>query len=301
MRAACQAMSGDELHGRWTDMSKRRNRRVARVTAESVAVQPPTAQTRSWRRWLGLSLVLAGMGVVWILVRDGAPPTSGFQVVRVFPHDAQAYTQGLVFADGVLYESTGKFGQSTLRKVQLETGKVLDSRALDRSLFGEGLTLWGDRLIQLTWKNKVGIVYDRQTLQELHQFPYAGEGWGLTHDGTHLIMSDGSATLTFLDPQTYQVVRRLLVRSQGRRVDQLNELEFVRGEVWANIWYKDYLARISPRTGEVTGWIDLRDLYPKRPDRDAVLNGIAYDPERGRLFVTGKYWPKLYEIRLTTR
>ena len=225
----------------------------------------------------------------------------GFQVVRAFPHDPRAYTQGLVFEGGFLYEGTGKYGESTLRKVELETGRVVQSRALERRLFGEGIAILGDRIIQLTWRAGTGIVYDKASLRELRRFRYTGEGWGLAWDGTHLIMSDGSSTLRFLDPTTFKVVRRLLVRSRGRRVGRLNELEYVEGEIFANIWYKDWIARISPATGEVTGWIDLRALWPDREDREAVLNGIAYDPTNRRLFVTGKNWPKLYEIRLVPR
>jgi glutamine cyclotransferase len=180
----------------------------------------------------------------------------------------------------------------------LETGRVIQSQALDRDLFGEGIASANGRIHQLTWRNKVALVYESKNLQLLGRLPYSGEGWGLTYDGTHLIMSDGSATLRFLDPRTFRVVRRLLVRSQGRLVSQLNELEYVQGEVFANIWYKDYIARIDPRTGEVTGWIDLRNLWAERTDRERVLNGIAYDAAKDRLFVTGKNWPNLYEIRL---
>lgn len=224
-----------------------------------------------------------------------------YRVVNAYPHDPQAYTQGLAFHDGMLYEGTGKYGESQLRQVDLASGRVLRSHPLARQLFGEGIAIKDGRIFQLTWQQGVAMVYDQATFAELRRFRYEGEGWGLTHDGTHLIMSDGSATLQFLDPTTFQVVRRLLVTSGGRRVGQLNELEFVRGEIFANVWYKDYLARISPATGEVTGWVDLRRLWPKRRDPEAVLNGIAYDPENDRLFVTGKNWPRLYEIRITGR
>jgi glutamine cyclotransferase len=280
-------------------MSKRQNTMSA-VSPPSVATVEPPGRRRV-RRWVLLA-ALFGMGcggVVWVLARERAPPTYGFEVAHAYPHDPHAYCQGLIFADGALYESTGKFGESKVRKVELETGRELQSQPLDRTLFGEGLTLWDGQLFQLTWQNQVGIVYDRDSFRELRRFGYNGEGWGLTQDGQHLIMSDGTATLRFLDPKTFQVVRRVLVQSQGRRVDQLNELEYVRGEIFANIWYKDYIARISPRTGEVTGWIDLRGLLPQRSDREAVLNGIAFDRETDRLFVTGKNWPKLFEIRLT--
>jgi glutamine cyclotransferase len=257
----------------------------------------------SWRRWWSVGGAVAGrvlVCVVWAVDRDVAPTVYGYDVINAYPHDAHAYCQGLAFADGNLYEGTGQYGQSSLRRVELETGEVLQYVMLDRRCFGEGITAWRDRIIQLTWKGQFGIVYDRTSFAVRKRFRYAGQGWGLTHDGRHLIMSDGSSTLRFLDPETFRVVRRIDVRSQGRRVRDLNELEYVKGQILANIWYKDYIARIAPRTGEVTGWIDLRDLLPhgQRPGREAVLNGIAYDAEKDRLFVTGKNWPKLFEIRM---
>ncbi len=264
---------------------------------------PAPTKTRSWlsrHRWglLAAFLCVGGACVVWALANNRTPPV---QVVRAYPHDAQAYTQGLVFENGVLYEGTGKRGRSTLRKVELETGRVVQSHSLDSRHFGEGIAIVGDRIVQLTWQSQVGIVYDKKTFKEVGRFRYRGEGWGLTYDGTHLIMSDGSATLRFLDPQTFEEVRRVLVKHQGRRFGELNELEYVRGEILANVWYKDYIARISPRTGQVLGWIDLRRLYPGRRDREAVMNGIAYDAENDRLFVTGKNWPRLFEIRVGLR
>lgn len=244
------------------------------------------------------ALCLAGVCVVWAISRDAAPPVSGVRVVNEFPHDPRAYCQGLVFSAGSLYEGTGKYGESTLRHVELETGKVLKSIAIDRRHFGEGITILDDKIYQLTWKSHIGFIYDRETLQSLGTFRVAGEGWGLTHDGTHLILSDGTATLSFIDPKTFKVARRLLVQSQGRRVTKLNELEYIDGEIFANVWYEDHIARIDPQTGLVTGWIDLRTLMPGRTDREAVLNGIAHDPDKDRLFVTGKNWPKLFEIEL---
>jgi glutamine cyclotransferase len=174
---------------------------------------------------------------------------------------------------------------------------------LDPHYFGEGIALWNDLIIQLTWKEQTALVYDKQTLARVGQFRYQGEGWGLTHDGRHLIMSDGTSTLRFLDPKTFAVARELAVRSNGRRVWRLNELEYVRGEIWANVWYQDYIIRISPASGDVVGRIDLQPLYPAhlRRTRDDVLNGIAYDAEHDRLLVTGKNWPKLYEIRVAQR
>ena len=187
-----------------------------------------------------------------------------------------------------------------MRKVELETGKVVQQHKLDDRLFGEGITIWENHIIQLTWKARQAIVYDLATFQEKHRFSYRGEGWGLTHDGHSLIMSDGTSTLRVLDPKTFEIQRLLVVRDGNRRVNNLNELEYVEGEIYANIWYDDRIARISPSTGKVIGWLDLSRLYPRsqRPHRDAVLNGIAYDRQQRRLFVTGKDWPQLYEIRL---
>lgn len=243
-------------------------------------------------------LICAGLFVVWALLPAQESVRWGVEVVQSYPHDPLAYTQGLAFDHGVLFEGTGKYRESTLRRVELATGRVLQSVRLSNDAFGEGVAVWGGEVLQLTWRNQYGIVYDKSTLGERRRFRYNGEGWGLTHDGTHLIMSDGSSTLRFLDPKTFRVVRQLLVRSGGRRVASLNELEYVRGEILANIWYKDYIARISPASGEVLGWIDLDTLVPTGLDREAVANGIAYDAENDRMFVTGKNWPQLFEIRL---
>jgi glutamine cyclotransferase len=235
--------------------------------------------------------------------RRKVPPVYGYQVVKTYPHDPNAYCQGLTIDNGILYEGTGTYGRSSLRRVDLESGKVLQILQLDAQLFGEGIAVWNDRIVQLTWRNQVGFVYDKQSLKRESSFRYASEGWGLTHDGRHLIMSDGSAMLCFLDPETFKVVRRIKVHSQGAAVTRLNELEYVEGEVYANIWGADYIARISPKTGEVLGWIDLSGLLKpqERPDQDAVLNGIAFDRKEKRLFVTGKNWPKLFEIRVVPK
>jgi glutamine cyclotransferase len=233
--------------------------------------------------------------------RSRPAPTQGYTLVRSHPHDPQAYCQGLIFHEGFLYEGTGSFGESSLRKVELDTGKVLQQHDLARDLFGEGITRWQDQLLQLTWKNRQAIVYDLKTFKEIRRFAYEGEGWGLTSDDESLIMSDGTDTLRFVHPTTFAVKRRLLVREGTRRISKLNELEYVDGEIFANIWYEDRIARISPATGHVLAWIDLSSLYPaaERPHRDAVLNGIAYDAKQKRLFVTGKDWPKLFEIQVT--
>ena len=234
---------------------------------------------------------------------ERAAPTFGYEVIHAYPHDPNAFTQGLIFLDGTLYESTGLNGRSTVRKVQLETGKVLQQAVVDSVYFAEGMTTWGPDLIQLTYKNQRGFVYDRASFKIKQRFSYEGEGWGLTQDGKRLIMSDGSAQLRFIDPVSLQETGRVTVKDGTRPVTELNELEFVHGEILANIWMTDRIARISPATGQVTGWIDLKGLMKSSElsSLDAVLNGIAYDPAGDRLFVTGKLWPKLFEIKLVPK
>ena len=235
---------------------------------------------------------------------QGGVASFSYRVLATYPHDARAYTQGLLYRDGVLYESTGLNGRSSLRKVRLETGEVLQERAVDAQHFAEGLVDWGNRLIQLTWRSNVGFVYDLKTFAPVTSFSYSGEGWGLTSDGTRLIMSDGAGAgqLRFLDPATFKELGRVTVRDAGQPVANLNELEFVKGEVLANVYQTDRVARIDPKTGQVTAWIDLSGLLapPERSGTD-VLNGIAYDAKGDRLFVTGKLWPRLFEIRLERR
>lgn len=228
-------------------------------------------------------------------------PIYGFEIVREYPHDRTAFTQGLVFRNGELLESTGRY-PSTIRRVRLEDGVVLQRRELADDYFGEGLTALGDRVLTLTWKNGKAFEWDAETLEPEGEYAVEGEGWGLTHDSTRLILSDGTAALRFLDPTTLAETGRVPVTLQGRPVTQINELEWVEGEVFANVWQTDYILRIDPATGEVRGIIDLRALMPDRTGldpTDAVLNGIAWDPEGRRLFVTGKNWPKLFEIRIT--
>jgi glutaminyl-peptide cyclotransferase len=228
------------------------------------------------------------------------PSIYGYKIVRIYPHDPQAYTQGLVFNNGFLYEGTGLEGKSSLRKVELKTGKILKIHHLPDSWFGEGVTLWKDQLIQLTWKNRIGLIYDRKSFKLLKTFPYPTEGWGLTQNGRDLILSDGTDTLTFLDPKTLAEKKQVRVHDRGSPVRNLNELEYVRGEILANVYQTDWIVRISPETGQVTGWIDCRRLLPEadRKKGAEVLNGIAYDAQKDRLFVTGKFWPKLFEIKL---
>ena len=233
---------------------------------------------------------------------DSDTPVYGYWVVRAYPHDPAAFTQGLVYADGFLYEGTGLEGRSSLRKVDLKTGKVLKISRLEDGYFGEGIALCRGRFVQLTWRSGVGFVYDRD-LRPAGRFAYAGEGWGIACDGARLVMSDGTATLRRLDPRTFRPLGRVTVTDRGRPVANLNELEFVKGELFANVWGTDAIARISPETGRVLGWIDLRGLSGMLGS-DApvdVLNGIAYDRRGDRLFVTGKFWPKLFEIRLVRK
>lgn len=246
-----------------------------------------------------LTFILIGFTSGGAAQRAQSAPVSGYQVVRTYPHDRRAFTQGLAFMDGVLYEGTGMKGESAIRKVKLETGEVLQVRKLEDHYFGEGITLVGDSIVQLTWQAEVGFVYDRKTLERQRSFSYTGEGWGITYDGSRLIMSDGSSTLRMLDPKTFKETGRLPVTDGGNPVDDLNELEFVKGEIYANVWQSERIARISPKTGRVIGWIDLRGLLSP-PDAAGVdvLNGIAYDAQKDRLFVTGKWWPKLFEIRV---
>ena len=228
-------------------------------------------------------------------------PVQHFTVVQSYPHDPGAFTQGLVFADGEFYESTGLYGESTVRRVEIASGKVLQSRSLDKQYFAEGLALVGDALVQLTWQHQLGFVYDRKTMAPRTTFTYKTEGWGLAYDVKGgLVLSDGSDTLFFLDPKTHSVIRTLRVTDAGRPVPQLNELEWIEGEIWANVWQTDRIARIVPNTGVVNAWVDLTLLWPharRTPPAD-VLNGIAYDPAGKRIFVTGKKWPRVYEIKI---
>jgi glutaminyl-peptide cyclotransferase len=225
-----------------------------------------------------------------------------YRVVNVFPHDPQAFTQGLLYRDGYLYESTGLYGRSDLRRVRLETGEVLARRPIDPRYFAEGLADFGNRLIQLTWQENTGFIYELETFALIGTFSYPGEGWGLTSDGERLIMSDGTAELRFLDPDTLAETSRVTVMQAGVPVDNLNELELIDGSVYANIWQSDEIVIIDPATGRVTGRIDMQGLLPPEVRaRVDVLNGIAWDEQGDRLFVTGKLWPSLFEIRLQPR
>jgi glutamine cyclotransferase len=223
-----------------------------------------------------------------------------YKIVNTFTHDPEAFTQGLVFENGVLYEGTGIPGRSELRRVALETGAVLQKHKLPDEFFGEGITIYKDRIIQLTYQSNVGFVYERDSFELLREFSYQTEGWGITHDGTHLIMSDGTPMLYFLNPETFAQTNRMMVFEQDSPVWGLNELEYVNGEIYANVWPTERIVRIVPETGKVVGWIDMKGLLAAQDQGEEVdvFNGIAYDPDKNRLFVTGKFWPQLFEITL---
>jgi len=271
------------------------------------------SMTRIWRVFL-LGL-LALLGTVGVYSCSSSPkptdylssvdsttsyeiPVYTYKVINAYPHDRNAFTQGLAFENGFLYEGTGLHGRSTLRRVELETGHILQMREIPAQFFGEGITLYENKIIQLTWQSNVGFVYDKDSFELLQEFNYPNEGWGITYDGTRLIMSDGTATLHFLDPETFDEIGQIEVCDNDSPVTRLNELEYVQGEIYANVWQVDCIARISPNTGRVIGWIDLDGLLSLQ-DRSVpvdVLNGIAYDQKDDRLFVTGKFWPRVFEI-----
>jgi glutaminyl-peptide cyclotransferase len=245
-----------------------------------------------------------------IAVSAGAPksiwaavPTYGYKIVHVYPHDPGAFTEGLFYQDGFLYESTGLEGASFIRKVRLETGEVVQQRPLSAQYFGEGIVAWGSKLVELTWKNQIGFTYDLKTFAPTGSFRYPGEGWALTRDDKRLIMSDGTPDIRFLDPVTLKQTGKITVTADGKPVANLNEVEWIKGQIWANIWMTNRIARIDPRTGHVLGWIDLTDMAIVEGTKGGrpidVLNGIAYDAAHDRVFVTGKLWPDLYEIKLT--
>ncbi|MEP6818998.1 MAG: glutaminyl-peptide cyclotransferase [bacterium] len=231
-------------------------------------------------------------------------PTYGYEVVHVYPHDPNAFTQGLVFHEGNLLESTGEVGHSSLRRVGIDDGKVVQKIDVPPPYFSEGITLLKGKIYQLTWQHQLGFVYDALTFEKTGEFNYTGEGWGLTNDGqSSLILSDGTNRIRFLDPNNFEVTRTIAVLDGKTPVMEINELEYVQGEIYANIWHADRIARINPQTGAVIGWINLAGLLApgEVQDEEAVLNGIAYDETGGRLFITGKLWPKLFEIRLTRK
>jgi glutaminyl-peptide cyclotransferase len=242
---------------------------------------------------------LFGSGGAW-----AATPVYGYKVVKAYPHDTGAFTEGLFWLNGFLYESTGLEGRSSIRKVELATGKVVQRREVPSAYFGEGIVAWKGKLVELTWQTQLGFTYDLASFKQTGVFRYPGEGWALTRDDRRLIMSDGTSQLRFLDPETLKETGRLPVIDEGRPVANLNELEWVKGEIWANIWQTNRIARIDPKTGKVKAWVDLTGLLDAQspgPDRPDVLNGIAYDAAKDRVFVTGKFWPRLYEIKLIAK
>jgi glutaminyl-peptide cyclotransferase len=251
--------------------------------------------------FVGVITAATAAGLAAAALNSPPPPARHFSysVIRSYPHDRGAFTQGLEYADGFLYEGTGLNGRSSIRKVKLETGEVVQRRDLPPQYFGEGITIWKADLVQLTWRSQIAFTYDRATFASKRTFSYTGEGWGLTHDDRSLIMSDGSAALRFLDPATFAERRRMVISDAGVPVLNLNEVEYVRGEIYANVWQTDTIVRIAPDSGRVLGWIDLRGLLTgaERASTD-VLNGIAYDAAHDRLFVTGKLWPKVFEIKI---
>ena len=234
-----------------------------------------------------------------IIYSDVVPKKYGYKVIHTYPHNRDAFTQGLVYDNGVLYEGTGETG-SSLREVELETGKVIRQLDLDASLFGEGIALYRDRIYEVTWKNKVGFVYNKSDFKLINKIYYPTEGWGMTTMDDKIVLSDGSNVLYFYEPKMFTVVSKIEVYDNEKKVDQLNELEYIKGEIWANIWMTDLIARIDPASGKVLGYIDFKGLLPKsdRNEDTDVLNGIAYDSSSNRIFVTGKRWPKLFEIKL---
>jgi glutaminyl-peptide cyclotransferase len=261
------------------------------------------------KRWVtavsALVVIVVLVGVLAVALngnQTGNPSTQQatnytYSVTKTYPHDTSAFTEGLVFSNGSLYESTGEYGESSLRRVDLDTGKVLQQYNLSAEYFGEGVTTVDGSLVQLTWANNVGFVYDANSFAVERNFSYSTQGWGLTYDGTSLIMSDGDSTLIFLNPQTFKVTRQVNVKDGNQSVTNINELEYINGDVYANIWMTNKIAIINPQTGQVKGWINLAGIY-QPTSYDSVLNGIAYDQQTNRLFVTGKNWPNLYEITI---
>ncbi len=271
----------------------------------------PSFSAHRWRPVLVLALALASLQCNGTATNTNTNTASnasenrvvstfGYQVVNIWPHDPNAFTQGLVFSDGKLLESTGQEGRSSLRNVELETGKVLKKVDVPEPYFAEGLALLNNKLYQLTWQHQVGFIYDAQTFQKTGEFKYSGEGWGLTTDGHSLLLSDGSNRIRFLDPDSFRVTKTIAVLAGKTPINEINELEYVNGEIYANIWHDDRIAIIDPQTGLVTSWIDLSGLLPPGDvqDPEAVLNGIAFDQQNNRLFVTGKLWPRMFEIKI---
>jgi glutamine cyclotransferase len=259
--------------------------------------------SRLYKIYLQAVLIFSATSCPFAAADSNTPlpvPVYNYKIIQTYPHDRNAFTQGLVFSHGFLYESTGLYRKSELRKIKLETAEVLHRRRLPRKFFGEGITIHRNRIIQLTWRSRKGFVYDCNTLEPLGDFPWPAQGWGITHDQKRLIVSDGTSTLKFLDPNTFKIIGKLHVHDNNTPVSRLNELEYVKGRIYANIWRTDRIAVISPETGSILAWIDLRAILNHSQYRKpvGVLNGIAYDEKKDRLFVTGKLWPHLFQIEL---
>lgn len=253
-----------------------------------------------------LRTILLTLSLVMLLPHSGAAngtPIYGYTVVAKYPHSTSNYTEGFFYLDGMFYEGTGISGHSAVMATDPKTGDTIKRREIPEQYFGEGIVDWGPNIYEWTWKSHVCFVYNRATLQPVKQFTYAGEGWGMTRTAKEIITSDGSATLRFRDPETFQETRHILVTDGNKVIDNLNELEFVKGEIYANVWHSERIARISPSDGHVIAWIDLTGLMPadQRIDAESVLNGIAYDSQHDRLFVTGKQWPTIFEIKMIPR
>lgn len=272
------------------------------TTAGTEVIAPDTAATDVAATEVAYAAIVAAQGTPTPAPTPALPTVYTYRVINTFPHDPNAFTQGLDFDDGRLFEGTGRWGESTLREVDLQTGAVLRSRSLDAQYFGEGITVFNGKVYQLTWQELTGFIYERDTFEPLQTFSYPHEGWGITHDGTRLIVSDGSSTIRFWDPNTLQEIGRITVRDDQGPVNRLNELEYIDGEIWANIWLTDLIARISPETGDVLSYVDLTGLLDTGTLTQPadVLNGIAVD-DSGRLFVTGKLWPTLFEIEVVEK
>jgi glutamine cyclotransferase len=249
-------------------------------------------------RCIALSFALAA----YLLIADcaAAAPTLSYKVVARYPHSTDSYTEGFLYLNGLFYEGTGIAGHSALLAIEPETGKAVQKRDMPPEYFGEGIVDWGSNIYQWTWQHHICFVYDRFSLRTVKQFSYTGEGWGMTRTAKEIITSDGSATLRFRDPATFKETHHILVKDGTKTIDQLNELEFIKGEIYANVWHSDLIARVSPRDGHVIAWIDLSGLLPddQKINAESVLNGIAYDAQHDRLFVTGKQWPAVFEIKV---
>jgi glutaminyl-peptide cyclotransferase len=250
-----------------------------------------------------LALSVSALGMQEAVADFRAAPVSGYRVINEYPHDHEAYTQGLVIDNGELFEGTGLNGRSSLRRVDLQTGSILQETELSEDYFGEGIAIVRNRIYQLTWQENTCFVYDRESFELIREFAYESEGWGLTHDGKELIMSDGTNRITYRDPETFEETRHIDITDGNQPVINLNELEYINGEIWANVYMTDYVARIDPETGRVVGWIDFSGLLSEHERRQYsvdVLNGIAQDPDSGNIYVTGKLWPTMFEIELVS-